>query len=186
MGIVKFAWLSWFSIVRDVWRQQFSVLSKKTNNISVVSSHFHLYLRISALRLPTVYLSLVAVMFIGHQNFPVLCYVVSRAALQVNCDKMWSTTRHSHIWPLTHNSWTHLEAKYEMPIIKLNTVHLKSAVSGVHVTKSAILHLTVNCLLRKYIYVILPNSIQKYSEQMSANVLILWMHSCLMAITMTS
>ena len=29
-------------------------LSKKTNNISVVSSHFHLSLRISALRLPTV------------------------------------------------------------------------------------------------------------------------------------
>ena len=28
--------------------------AKKTNNISVVSSHFHLYLRISALRLPTV------------------------------------------------------------------------------------------------------------------------------------
>ena len=54
MGTVKFALLSWFSIVRDVWRQQFSVLSKKTNNISVVSSHFHLYLRISALRLPTV------------------------------------------------------------------------------------------------------------------------------------
>ena len=57
MGTVKFALLSWFSIVRDVWRQQFSVLSKKTNNISVVSSHFHLYLRISALRLPTVYFS---------------------------------------------------------------------------------------------------------------------------------
>ena len=54
MGTVKFALLSWFSIVRDVWRQQFSVLSEKTNNISVVSSHFHLYLRISALRLPTV------------------------------------------------------------------------------------------------------------------------------------
>ena len=55
MGTVKFALLSWFSIVRDVWRQQFFVLSEKTNNISVVSSHFHLYLRISALRLPTVY-----------------------------------------------------------------------------------------------------------------------------------
>ena len=54
MGTVKFELLSWFSIVRDVWRQHFSVLSQKTNNISVVSSHFHLYLRISALRLPTV------------------------------------------------------------------------------------------------------------------------------------
>ena len=54
MGTVKFALLSWFSIVRHVWRQQFSVLSQKTNDISVVSSHFHLYLRISALRLPTV------------------------------------------------------------------------------------------------------------------------------------
>ena len=54
MGTVKFALLSWFSIVRDVWRQQFSSLSKLTNNISVVSSHFHLYLSISALRLPTV------------------------------------------------------------------------------------------------------------------------------------
>ena len=57
MGTVEFALFSWFSIVRDVWRQQFSVLSKKTNNISVVSSHFHLYLRISALRLPTVRLN---------------------------------------------------------------------------------------------------------------------------------
>ena len=57
MGTVKFALLSWFSIVRDVWRQQFSVLSEKTNNNSVVSSHFHLYLRISALRLPTVTLT---------------------------------------------------------------------------------------------------------------------------------
>ena len=54
MGTVKFELLSWFSIVRDFWRQHFSVLSQKTNNISVVSSHFHLYLRISALRLPTV------------------------------------------------------------------------------------------------------------------------------------
>ena len=54
MGTVKFELLSWFSIVRDFWRQHFSVFSKKTNNISVVSSHFHLYLRISALRLPTV------------------------------------------------------------------------------------------------------------------------------------
>ena len=54
MGTVKFALLFLFCIARDVWRQQFSVLSKKTNNISVVSSHFHLYLRISALRLPTV------------------------------------------------------------------------------------------------------------------------------------
>ena len=55
MGTVKFELLSWFSIVRDVWQQHFSVLSQKTNNISVVSSHFHLYLRISALRLPTVW-----------------------------------------------------------------------------------------------------------------------------------
>ena len=56
MGTVQFALPSWFDIVRDVWRQKFSVLSKTTNNISVVSSHFNFYLRISALMLPTVQL----------------------------------------------------------------------------------------------------------------------------------
>ena len=45
---------------------------KKTNNISVVSSHFHLYLRISALRLPTVHMEKV-------------CRVLNPEAQFVNC-----------------------------------------------------------------------------------------------------
>ena len=52
---VKFALPSWFSIVRGVWWQKFSVLNKKKpKNISIVSSHFYFDLRVSALRLPTV------------------------------------------------------------------------------------------------------------------------------------
>ena len=79
MGTVKFELLSWFSIVRDFWRQHFSVLSQKTNNISVVSSHFHLYLRISALRLPTVSLChkeliLWALMIISGLFDSIVCY----------------------------------------------------------------------------------------------------------------
>ena len=114
MGTVKFELLSWFSIVRDVWRQHFSVLSQKTNNTSVVSSHFHLYLRISALRLPTVQghslhfellIEVLAKKLRELWQFQNLSYFltwwpsfVTNLIVQVTCRNEWPSTYMDPIW----------------------------------------------------------------------------------------